>query len=136
MSLSDGMWMAAWMKSQRVSNEHERRAGTLEESMLNLADILGETNDMLVSARSERDSYKSLSTEMVKEIKGLKPVRLSAPNADSERRAHLENEFRLSAKSYIKEVEDQYQNFPPKVADRARNNAGRKEALQRKVKPR
>lgn len=126
MSLSQGLWLATWMKSMKNTQDAKRRGDNLEETIYQLADVLGSTNDALVSARSERDSYKSLSKEMVQELKGLKPTRLSAPNADKERVEHLKEQFRLSAKEHTAAVEEQYQQTDPRIADRARNNSDRK----------
>ncbi|MDD2976885.1 hypothetical protein [Aquabacterium sp.] len=136
MSLTDGLWMAAWMKSQNNAQSANDRARNLEESLFKLADVVGQTNDQLVVSRAERDSYKNLSTEMVHEIKGYKPVRLSAPNADEERIAYLKQQYRMSAAKHMADVEAQYKNSDPELADQARNNSARQAAQQRKSKMR
>lgn len=134
MSLSEGLWMAAWMKSNKNEQGEASRADNLEASLFKLADVLGQTNDQLVVSRAERDSYKSLSTEMVHEIKGYKPTRLSAPNADEARVAYLQEQYRMSAAKHMGELEEQYKGSDPELANRARNNSARQAVKQRKSK--
>ena len=134
-SLSDGLWLAAWMKAEDNTRRARGQVDNLQGTIENLADLVGQTNDLLVVSRAERDSYKSLSTEMVHEIKGYKPTRLSAPNADAERVAYLKEQYRMSASKHMKSIEEQYQESDPHLANIARNNSGRQSA-QRKNKMR
>lgn len=71
---------------------------------------------------------------MVHEINGFKPVRVSSLNADNERVAYLKLQYRLSAAKHMEDVEAQYRNTDPELAERARNNSARRAAQQRKNK--
>lgn len=51
---------------------------------------LSKANLRIAELASFRDAYKSLATELVLELKEIKPRRLSVPFADDARLAHLE----------------------------------------------
>lgn len=56
MSLSDALWLATFLKSEKNTNRALNLVNERQESIYKLADLIGQTNDQLVTARSEHDA--------------------------------------------------------------------------------
>jgi hypothetical protein len=89
MSLGDafirGMFIGEVMKSRAhadVASDWKKVAEQLDDNML-------KANAKIIDVASARDAFKSCLTEVVLELKEVKPRRLSLPYADAERMEHM-----------------------------------------------
>lgn len=125
--LGTAMWIGAAVLERRRRTAEQADADISHAAINNLVDVLGATNDRLVVTKAERDSYRRLSTEMVKELKGLAPIRLSKAEADDARKAFLGETYQQALASHERDMMDVYrkQNTPEGV-DRLVNNSARK----------